>query len=455
MAKRSSVGSQPLKILAAPALPLPSLQFLSKRSSLLLQFGAVQFPLSESFQLLLISSCIVRTVIEEGEVGKEDPRPGGRQDPPRVLSPERASPVSQALAGKCWEGLRRGPSEGRAPPGEWAGVEAWGRGCGRFGGKPAPVGGGPGQEPATLLERSRAAADVRFPSRSVLPQCRPGHGPQLVPGPPGDPLQDDPKETDNSTSSDKETANNENEEQNSGTKRRGPRTTIKAKQLETLKAAFAATPKPTRHIREQLAQETGLNMRVIQVRPGSGHRSPAPLRPRAGARRSLARSTPWLRARRVRRRGRQCRRSGPAGHTPSRKIQPGPTVLQRSSSGRVTSPLRIPTPLAPFKEGFKPRWSTGTFPFLPSSGQRKRRCLFSVCSLRAPDARADRQAARARPGEARSRDQRLAGREAFIKPSHCGRAKDQRAQLFMSRPTGPRNPSPLAGSPRPLSTPLV
>lgn len=90
-----------------------------------------------------------------------------------------------------------------------------------------------------------------------------------------DPLQDDPKETDNSTSSDKETANNENEEQNSGTKRRGPRTTIKAKQLETLKAAFAATPKPTRHIREQLAQETGLNMRVIQVRPGPGHPSPA------------------------------------------------------------------------------------------------------------------------------------------------------------------------------------
>jgi len=51
-----------------------------------------------------------------------------------------------------------------------------------------------------------------------------------------------------------------------GTKRRGPRTTIKAKQLETLRSAFIATPKPTRHIREQLAQETGLNMRVIQVR---------------------------------------------------------------------------------------------------------------------------------------------------------------------------------------------
>ncbi|KAI7795904.1 LIM/homeobox protein Lhx5 isoform X1 [Triplophysa rosa] len=80
-----------------------------------------------------------------------------------------------------------------------------------------------------------------------------------------DPIQDDTKETDNSTSSDKDNNNNENEEQNSSTKRRGPRTTIKAKQLETLKAAFVATPKPTRHIREQLAQETGLNMRVIQV----------------------------------------------------------------------------------------------------------------------------------------------------------------------------------------------
>ena len=154
-----------------------------------------------------------------------------------------------------------------------------------------------------------------------------------------DPLQDDPKETDNSTSSDKETANNENEEQNSGTKRRGPRTTIKAKQLETLKAAFAATPKPTRHIREQLAQETGLNMRVIQVRPEPGHPSPAPLRPRAGklggASRpaSLAKSAPSsAQGQAVR------RRSGPAGHTPSRKIQPGPAVFHWCHLGRVTSP---------------------------------------------------------------------------------------------------------------------
>ncbi|KAK7165243.1 hypothetical protein R3I94_003571 [Phoxinus phoxinus] len=76
--------------------------------------------------------------------------------------------------------------------------------------------------------------------------------------------QDD-KDSETGHMSDKETGNNENDEQNLGGKRRGPRTTIKAKQLETLKAAFAATPKPTRHIREQLAQETGLNMRVIQV----------------------------------------------------------------------------------------------------------------------------------------------------------------------------------------------
>lgn len=48
-------------------------------------------------------------------------------------------------------------------------------------------------------------------------------------------------------------------------KRRGPRTTIKPKQLETLKKSFETTPKPSRHIREDLAAQTGLNMRVIQV----------------------------------------------------------------------------------------------------------------------------------------------------------------------------------------------
>ncbi|CAI5644131.1 LIM/homeobox protein Lhx1 [Oreochromis niloticus] len=77
--------------------------------------------------------------------------------------------------------------------------------------------------------------------------------------------QDDGKDSENGHLSDKDTCSNENDEQSAVGKRRGPRTTIKAKQLETLKAAFAATPKPTRHIREQLSRETGLNMRVIQV----------------------------------------------------------------------------------------------------------------------------------------------------------------------------------------------
>lgn len=58
---------------------------------------------------------------------------------------------------------------------------------------------------------------------------------------------------------------NKSPDDGGGSKRRGPRTTIKAKQLEILKTAFSQTPKPTRHIREQLAKETGLPMRVIQV----------------------------------------------------------------------------------------------------------------------------------------------------------------------------------------------
>lgn len=46
-------------------------------------------------------------------------------------------------------------------------------------------------------------------------------------------------------------------------KRRGPRTTIKAKQLEVLKSAFLATPKPSRHIRERLAQDTGIALILV------------------------------------------------------------------------------------------------------------------------------------------------------------------------------------------------
>ncbi|KAK6636580.1 hypothetical protein RUM43_010242 [Polyplax serrata] len=66
---------------------------------------------------------------------------------------------------------------------------------------------------------------------------------------------------------DSQTENKSPDDGNSGSKRRGPRTTIKAKQLEILKNAFSQTPKPTRHIREQLAKETGLPMRVIQEVP--------------------------------------------------------------------------------------------------------------------------------------------------------------------------------------------
>uniref|UniRef100_A0A8C4V936 LIM homeobox 4 n=1 Tax=Falco tinnunculus TaxID=100819 RepID=A0A8C4V936_FALTI len=44
-----------------------------------------------------------------------------------------------------------------------------------------------------------------------------------------------------------------------------PRTTITAKQLETLKNAYKNSPKPARHVREQLSSETGLDMRVVQV----------------------------------------------------------------------------------------------------------------------------------------------------------------------------------------------
>lgn len=64
---------------------------------------------------------------------------------------------------------------------------------------------------------------------------------------------------------DSQTENKSPDDSSAGSKRRGPRTTIKAKQLEILKTAFSQTPKPTRHIREQLAKETGLPMRVIQV----------------------------------------------------------------------------------------------------------------------------------------------------------------------------------------------
>ena len=44
-----------------------------------------------------------------------------------------------------------------------------------------------------------------------------------------------------------------------------PRTTITAKQLEVLRQNYLCGCKPSRHTREQISQETGLDMRVVQV----------------------------------------------------------------------------------------------------------------------------------------------------------------------------------------------
>lgn len=112
-------------------------------------------------------------------------------------------------------------------------------------------------KPVNITRRARDKLHIFF--RTVTTCSDPSLSPDSQ-----DP-QDDEKDSETGHLSDKDVCNNENDEQSAVGKRRGPRTTIKAKQLETLKAAFAATPKPTRHIREQLSRETGLNMRVIQV----------------------------------------------------------------------------------------------------------------------------------------------------------------------------------------------
>ncbi|CAI2357457.1 unnamed protein product [Caenorhabditis sp. 36 PRJEB53466] len=59
---------------------------------------------------------------------------------------------------------------------------------------------------------------------------------------------------------DKQSAESEGDNSN-----KRPRTTISAKSLETLKQAYQTSSKPARHVREQLASETGLDMRVVQV----------------------------------------------------------------------------------------------------------------------------------------------------------------------------------------------
>ena len=83
--------------------------------------------------------------------------------------------------------------------------------------------------------------------------------------------QDEETKTNFPESPEKSDKENEEEEQEDDKKeckdgkRRGPRTNITAKQLEMLKNVFNSNPKPTRLMREQLAKDTSLSMRVIQV----------------------------------------------------------------------------------------------------------------------------------------------------------------------------------------------
>ncbi|CAL1271555.1 unnamed protein product [Larinioides sclopetarius] len=53
--------------------------------------------------------------------------------------------------------------------------------------------------------------------------------------------------------------------QRTGSSNKRPRTTISTVQLEALKLAYQRSSKPSRHVREQLSAETGLDMRVVQV----------------------------------------------------------------------------------------------------------------------------------------------------------------------------------------------
>ncbi|KAF2351750.1 Homeobox domain [Trinorchestia longiramus] len=100
--------------------------------------------------------------------------------------------------------------------------------------------------PTPLMNTSGATTDLD--KSSVLPH-----------------LKEEDDHTDDEVDSEKGLDDDKTDDDKGGNKRRGPRTTIKAKQLEVLKNAFNKTPKPTRHIREQLTKETGLPMRVVQV----------------------------------------------------------------------------------------------------------------------------------------------------------------------------------------------
>merc|ERR1712083_506727 len=77
-------------------------------------------------------------------------------------------------------------------------------------------------------------------------------------------LPETPESQPDSAKENKEEDDDDKKEEKDG-KRRGPRTTIKAKQFDVLRNVFEQNPKPTRLMREQVAKETGLPMRVIQV----------------------------------------------------------------------------------------------------------------------------------------------------------------------------------------------
>jgi len=74
--------------------------------------------------------------------------------------------------------------------------------------------------------------------------------------------------TSSENSDEDEEMDDEKAETNSKKKNKGdrvPRTNITAKQKEVLKGTFRHTPKPNRLMREQMAKETGLTVRCIQI----------------------------------------------------------------------------------------------------------------------------------------------------------------------------------------------
>ena len=59
--------------------------------------------------------------------------------------------------------------------------------------------------------------------------------------------------------------NNQDKLHNNPNNCKRPRTILTSQQREDFKAAFEITPKPCRKVREQLSNETGLSVRVVQV----------------------------------------------------------------------------------------------------------------------------------------------------------------------------------------------